>query len=132
MRSLTIGALGLSLLWLAASGCGGSEEDVDDSTRVAASMDQFQILVHYRSLVDNAYVEVWESDSCDLTYGNGAIRRDYGNTEDGGIFSTWLESSCKYRITVEKNDQVGEWNGFPANSKIHIYMHTSPSPSPRS
>jgi len=81
----------------------------------ASAADQFQIFVYDsdRNLVDGAYVEVWD----------GSIKADDGKTENGGVFDTWLERSIRYRIAAKRDNQEGEWNGFPENSEIHIYMH---------
>ena len=81
--------------------------------QVSAS-DRFQIVVHENNGNNayNAFVEVWD----------GGTRVDSGYTDNSGAFYTWLDRSTRYRITANGNGQNGEYQGFPENSNIHIYM----------
>ena len=81
--------------------------------QVSAS-DRFQIVVHEKNgnYANDAYVEVWD----------GGTLIDSGNTDNSGIFYTWLERSISYRITAKGNGQNGETESFPKSDEIHIYM----------
>lgn len=85
-------------------------------TLQASASDRVQIIVHENNgnLAYNIFVEVWDGDN----------RVDSGYSDNRGAFYTWLESGIRYRITADDgNGQTGEWQGFPENSNIHIYMH---------
>jgi hypothetical protein len=81
--------------------------------QVSAS-DRFQIVVHEKNgnYANDAHVEVWD----------GGTLIDSGNTDNSGIFYTWLERSISYRITAKGNGQNGETESFPKSDEIHIYM----------
>jgi len=84
-------------------------------TLQASASDRFQIVVHDNNgnNVYNAFVEVWD----------GGNRVDSGYSDNSGAFYTWLERSIRYRITANSNGQNGDWQGFPENNEIHIYMN---------
>jgi hypothetical protein len=80
----------------------------------AIASDRFMILVHdnYGNYVANALVEV-------LVNGQ---QINSGYTDNSGMFIAVMESNTRYRITASGNGLSGEWQGFPQNSRIDIYM----------
>jgi hypothetical protein len=81
----------------------------------AIASDRFMILVHdnYGNYVANAFVEI---------SANGQ-QIDSGYTDNSGMFIAMMESNNNYRITARGNGLFGDWQGFPQNSRIDIYMH---------
>lgn len=82
----------------------------------AIASDKYLIYVYDSSgsIAPNAYVEVFD----------GGNTIDSGYTDSSGVFTSWLETSIRYRITAKLNNQFEEWQGNPpANGRIDIYMH---------
>lgn len=80
------------------------------------ALDRFIITAYDDSenLAQDAYVEIWDAGD----------KIDSGYTNEEGEYESWLDTNTKYRITVRRNEQLGEWNGIPdlANRNIEIYM----------
>jgi hypothetical protein len=79
--------------------------------------DRFLIYVYDKngSPATDASVNVWTTDNVKIVG---------GFTDSTGIFTAWLDSSTKYRITARLGGQFGEWENYPPDrlNKIDIHM----------